>query len=427
MPKLLKSLPKYRHHRSSGQAVVTIQGKDYYLGPWQSKASKAEYDRLIGEWLAAGRPSALVPESEQLTVAELIAAYWRHAKQYYVKNGKPTGTADNLKPILRLLRRTYGHVHVADFGPLALKRIRSELVDQNHSRKYVNMNLARIRQMFKWGAGEELVPLEVYQRIATVPDLRKGRGEARESEPIRPVPDATVYATMPNMSPVVADMIRFQRLTGCRPGEVCSIRPCDVDTAGDVWRYEPDSHKVEHHDRDRVIFIGPQAQDILRPYLLRESSAYCFSPAESERKRRAEIHENRQTPLSCGNCPGSNRRRRPKRKPSDRYTNNSYRRAIHRACDLAFPPPSPLAKRDKETAVAWSRRLTHSQRKELKAWQNEHRWSPNQLRHSAATKIRKKYGLEAAQVTLGHANADVSQIYAERDLAKAEQIMREVG
>ena len=52
MPKLVDSVPKYRLHRASGQAVVTIQGRDFYLGPWKSKASRVEYDRLIGEWLA---------------------------------------------------------------------------------------------------------------------------------------------------------------------------------------------------------------------------------------------------------------------------------------------------------------------------------------------------------------------------------------
>jgi integrase len=64
---------------------------------------------------------------------------------------------------------------------------------------------------------------------------------------------------------------------------------------------------------------------------------------------------------------------------------------------------------------------------EAKAWCSEHRWSPNQLRHTAGTEIRRQFGLEAAQVTLGHSNANVTQIYAERDLAKAAEIMRQVG
>ena len=106
-------------------------------------------------------------------------------------------------------------------------------------------------------------------------------------------------------------------------------------------------------------------------------------------KRTAE----RRTPLSCGNRPGTNRKRSPKRKPGAKYSTDSYRRAIHRACDAA----------------------------------KVERWSPNQLRHTAGTEIRAKFGLEAAQVVLGHAAADVTQIYAERDLALATQVAREVG
>lgn len=55
------------------------------------------------------------------------------------------------------------------------------------------------------------------------------------------------------------------------------------------------------------------------------------------------------------------------------------------------------------------------------------KWSPNQLRHLAATEIRKKFGLEAAQVVCGHQSADVTQIYAERDLELALRVAQEVG
>lgn len=54
MPRLTDSLPEYRRRRASGQAVVTLNGTDFYRRSPSTKASKAEYDRLIGEWLAAG-------------------------------------------------------------------------------------------------------------------------------------------------------------------------------------------------------------------------------------------------------------------------------------------------------------------------------------------------------------------------------------
>jgi len=55
MPKLSDSLPKYRKHRATGQAVVTLSGRYFYLGPHGTRASRLEYDRLIGEWLQNGR------------------------------------------------------------------------------------------------------------------------------------------------------------------------------------------------------------------------------------------------------------------------------------------------------------------------------------------------------------------------------------
>ena len=92
---------------------------------------------------------------------------------------------------------------------------------------------------------------------------------------------------------------------------------------------------------------------------------------------------------------------------------------MNRACDRAFPHPT-LAK------VACNR-LSEDQRVELMAWRKEHRWHPNQLRHTVATEVRARFGLEAAQAVLGHAKADVTQVYAERDLSKAAEVMRQIG
>ena len=84
MPKLTKAVPKYRKHRASGQAVVSIGGVDHYLGPHGTKASRVEYDRLIGEWLAGGRqPLVSEDEAPALTVTELLSRYWQFARRHY--------------------------------------------------------------------------------------------------------------------------------------------------------------------------------------------------------------------------------------------------------------------------------------------------------------------------------------------------------
>jgi integrase len=206
-------------------------------------------------------------------------------------------------------------------------------------------------------------------------------------------------------------MIELQLATGMRPGELCILRPGDVDRSGEVWEYVPAEHKTAHHEHERLICIGPRGQDILRPYLLRAADAYCFSPKESAAWHRSQRHEARKTPLSCGNVPGSNVKRKPKRSPRDRYDVAAYRRAIHRACDDAFPVPEDIA--GDPAAV--------------EKWQSDHRWSPHQLRHSMATRVRKEFDLEAAKAVLGHSAANISGIYAEIDRQRAVEVAKRIG
>ena len=99
MPTSISCVPKYRKHKATGQATVTIQGRDFYLGPHETKASKLDYDRRIGEWLAAGRPALPTPEPQQVTVAEIVMAFLKHARGYYVKHDAPARTAENLPPV----------------------------------------------------------------------------------------------------------------------------------------------------------------------------------------------------------------------------------------------------------------------------------------------------------------------------------------
>ena len=94
-----------------------------------------------------------------------------------------------------------------------------------------------------------------------------------------------------------------------------------------------------------------------------------------------------------------------RRRPRESYDTASYRHAITRAVGLLNK--ARLKEDPKAKPVA--------------------DWSPNQLRHAAATEIRKKFGLEAAQVVLGHSTADITQVYAERNQALAAQVIRQIG
>ena len=192
-------------------------------------------------------------------------------------------------------------------------------------------------------------------------------------------------------------MIRLQQLTGMRPNEVIAMRPCDIEQSGEVWLYRPASHKNLWRGHVRQIPLGPQSIAIIKSFLNRHNDAYLFSPAEAEAARQAERRRRRKSPMTP---PQAARRptKHAKRAKRQNYDVDSYRRAI-----------------------------TYGIKKARRAGVEVPHWHPHQLRHTRATEIRRRYGLEGAQVVLGHQSAEISQIYAERDLGLAVRIAREIG
>ncbi|MGO9109642.1 MAG: tyrosine-type recombinase/integrase [Thermoguttaceae bacterium] len=404
-------VPKYGLHAPTGQAYVRIRRRMIYLGKHGTPASREAYGRAIAEMAASPSTATITSATmDDLTVVELCAGYLRFAKDYYTKNGRPSDWLCHIRLMVGKLSDLYGRTLATEFGPLKFKAIRQTLIDAGHSRPYINKLMAIVPRVFKWAAAEELVPAAVYHALRTVDGLKKGRTKAREPKPVMPVEESLVEATLPHLPKIVADMVRFERLTGCRPSEVCQLRPGDIDRTRPVWAYRPGSHKTEHHDRERVIFIGPKAQEVILPYLLRDTVAYCFSPAESVRGMRDARRTARKTPLHYGNRPGTNRKARPQRTPKLQYTKDSYARAIRRGVTKAN---KAILEEAKKAGVVNPALLPY--------------WAPNRLRHAAGTTVRRQFGLEAAQVILGHAKADVTQVYAERDQALAAEVMGKIG
>src|SRR5262249_6337646 len=156
-----------------------------------------------------------------------------------------------------------------------------EMVAAGLCRREVNKRVRHIVRAFKWAVGEELIPPSVHQGLKAVEGLKRGRSEARESEPVKPVPDAFVDAIQPHVSRQVWAMIELQRLTGMRPGEVVIVRTCDLDTTGRIWIYTPASHKTEHHGKERRIYLGPRAIAVVRPWLRTNIGEFLFQPQEA--------------------------------------------------------------------------------------------------------------------------------------------------
>jgi integrase len=203
-------------------------------------------------------------------------------------------------------------------------------------------------------------------------------------------------------------MVEVQRLTGMRPGEVCTMRTIDIDTTGRGWAYTPESHKTEHHGRERRIYLGPKAQGILRPWLRPELTAFLFQPREAEAERRAEQRRERKSPVQPSQR--DRRRRRPKKLPGEKYNTDSYRQAIQYGIDKANAEAERGAR---EAGLDVPTPIPH--------------WHPHQLRHNAATRLRREFGVDVARAVLGHSSPVVTEVYAELDATKAMEAMERVG
>ncbi|MFO0953994.1 MAG: tyrosine-type recombinase/integrase [Isosphaeraceae bacterium] len=391
MPRLVHKTPSSRHHKADGRAIVTIDGRDFYLGRFGSPETRAEYDRLVAEWLVNKRRPAEAVDAARCgaTIDEVVLAFWRHAELHYRhRDGSPTGELENFRHSLRPLRKLYGGTPAAEFGPLKLKAVRQGMVDAGLARTTINQRVGRIVHVFKWAASEELVPAGVYQALKTVRGLPKGRSRAREPEPVRPVADEAVEAVRPHVSRQVWAMIELQRMTGMRPGEVVILRTADLDRGGDVWVYTPARHKTQHHGRSRLVPIGPRAQEVLAPWLRPdEPDRHLFSPREAMEEYLARQRRPRKKDEPSAGVRAVNTRL------GEHYSTRTYCHAIWYGCRRA--------------GIA--------------------AWHPNQLRHSAATRIRRHADLDGARAVLGHSDLRTAEIYAERDLNRAVEVAREIG
>jgi integrase len=357
MPK--KKFPGYRLHKASGLAIVTLSGKDVYLGEHGTKESHARYDRAIAEWVIRGRSKA-----ESLpSINSLTKAYSAHAEQHYLKNNSLTSAYALARRAWSKLDEMYGDTLAAEFTPVRFVAMRESWINSGMARSSVNRYAAFAKEIFRWGVEVGFVPTEILVGLRAVRGLQQGRSRARETDRIMPATMDQIEKTLSKASPSVAARIRVQLLTGMRPGEVCSIRRVDIDRSRDIWLYKPEHHKTEHKGKSRVILLGPKAQEILAKWL---------DGASAEKSFIFYGHGNKSRP---------------------KHPTTQYRDDIQ------------LAARRSGVAL----------------------WHPNQLRHNAATTIRKAAGIEQARIALGHSSTSMTEIYAEEDLDKIRDVMRQIG
>lgn len=387
-------IPKYRPH-STGQAFVEVKGERIYLGRYGTPESRRRWRAIVDELLEeAGAADGEQDFSKVRIVEELALAYLRD------RRAARDSHLPQIKTACTVLGQTCPDVPVRDFRPKDFKKVRAAMVKKGWARRYVNTQCQRVIQAFRWAVEQGICRSTVPSDLREVAPLRAGQSAARETEPVKPVPQAVVEATLPHLGSQVAAMVKLQLYSGMRAGDVVLMRPCDVDRSDKaVWVYTPATHKGTWRELDHVAYLGPKAQAVLKPFLAREATAYCFSPAEATADRHARLRKTRKTRVQPSQA--NRAKRSPLRAPRQRYDTHSYSKAIGYAVAKANRKRKPKDQLP--------------------------RWTALQLRHEAGTQIRKRFGLEAAQVMLGHAEAKTTEIYAERDASLGKRVAKEFG
>lgn len=337
-------VPTRLHHKPSGQDRVVWNGQTFYLGKHDSPEAVAEYMRIVSAIASTGYA---VPPEESISIADLAKRYEKIIyNEYPQKSNEP-------KAILRALGslvKSFGGTCASQFSPAKLMQLQQEWIKEGLSVSSINMKHNYILNLFRWASVLEMVKPSVWHGLQAVKKLKPQRTPAKQPKKIKPVAWADVEAIKNQVSEQVWAIIQMQWLTGMRSGEVLGMTPAQITE----WVYRPVSHKNAWRGHVREVHIGPQARIILEPFL---------------------------------KAVGPNDRIFPD------YRNDSYGRAIQRACKRAGVP----------------------------------HWHPHQLRHAAATRIRESFGLDGSQVVLGHACAKTTEIYAEKSATLAKKIVEELG
>jgi integrase len=325
-------------------------------------------------------------------IKELVHGFFAHCA-----GTMSDGAVKQVKYALRPVRELYGETPAADFGSIAFKAVRQRMVDSGLGLGTIRNRLSVIKRMVAWGVEADKLPGDALHKLRAVAGLRAGQPGVKPPRKVLPAPEADIAAILPYLSPTVRTMVELQVLTGMRPGELVIMTTSQIDRTVDPWIYNPFKHKNTYRDQDRIVPLGPKAQQLLTPWLKADPDKPLFSPRDSR------AHYDAHRSHGAGSTPRLRERWRrywqkshPRRtvpRERDAYSVKGYSNAIADACRRAGVPP----------------------------------FRAHRIRHTYATRVRKEFGLEAAQVLLGHTQADVTQIYAERDLTKAVEVARRIG
>ena len=258
---------------------------------------------------------------------------------------------------------------------------------QPRARSTVNAYTKALRRIIRWAYRQEIAGRDELDAVNTMDALRARQSQAREPRRRMPVPDEILLATCEHLPETYAVMAKIQRLSGVRPGEIIALTADQVDTTPDAsgnWTVTQVEHKTDYAEggEPRVWWLNEEAQELIRDRLIRcRPGDRVFTSRDAHRDRLRAAGADRD--LSEAEL----------RKFPDFIPEDAYRKAVARACEAAGVP----------------------------------KWTPHQLRHTAATTIRASSTADEAQAALGHGDLRTTERYARVDRAKGSRAIASVS
>jgi integrase len=475
-------LPRYRLHKQSGQAVVSLptggvpRYRDVLLGPFDSEASKREYTRVIDEWLAAGKlapPRLVNGRCPDLTVAEVCLRFWKHAEVHYrLVDGSSSRELDHFKYALLPVVELYGAKPAAEFGPVRLKAVRQHMIETRWffvrfpaeakagsrwvSEKHVRLDttsgqpnqnndplLGQAEWEEKWWRVEirksrkGLARKLVNQRIDHIKRVFKWA----VSEELVPASVHEALKTVAGLRRGYPGTYERPKVKPVPPKNVEAVLPFLAPQVAAMVQLQPligaretEICLMRGHAIDRT---GPvwwyviDPNEVARngqPVNLHKTAHHETSDGSAEVKRlpigpKAQVILKpwlRDEPDEFLFQPREARQKQNAERRAQRKTALWPSHIAHQAKKKKLMPNRVA--RDHYDRHSYARAIARACKKA-----GVPHWHPHQLKHNCGTDVKKKYGLEGSRAYMGHTKLSTTEIYAEKDMELVEKIALEMG
>ncbi len=388
-------------------AYAKFDRRTVSFGPAGPDATAA-FDRMLAQWIANGRRFVEADDGGH-SVADVVAAFLVHAEPIYSADA-----FENLKRAVDPVLHDFAQLPAEEFGVSCLEKIQNDLanVERQRVRKRrtkaskaapaagdaptgavakpeptyfltratIRARINAIRRCWRWAEQRRMVSRGTWEHLRTLEHVRPGRTKARESRIVEAVPWEWVEPVLPHLSTPLRMAVLLQWHSGMRSGEVCTLTGAQLDRSSEVWIYRPRQHKGVWKGRERTIRFGPKAKEILQGLLKLDPNAALVSPRDAIAEQKAEKARRRKTKVQPSQLKRAEEHAaNPKLDVAEFYDANTYRRAVHRACQRADVPT----------------------------------WSPHMLRHACAARLFEAGEFEAARCVLGHSRLDMTRHYAQ--------------